>query len=177
MKGLLMNLRLASILVCLLAVPAVSFADDAAIKKVVKEKVNVMNDAKLKGDYSKLADLMHARVIQSMGGKENMIAQTDKMMKMMKKDGIEFKSFKLGEPSAIVKQGTDLYIYVPNEMTITIKGGKLIQQNYVVGVSPDQGKSWTFAETDSTGRIKKIFPNLPNELKLPDTKKPVYVED
>ncbi len=171
-----MNTRFAAVVMTLLALSSFALADDAALKKVVKDKVNAMNEATLKGDWAKLADLQHTRVLQGMGGRENMIVQTDKVMKKMK-EGIEIKSFKLGEPSAIVKQDTDLYVYVPNEMTTKLKGGRLISKSYVVGVSPDQGKTWTFVTSDSKGSIRKIFPNLPDALKLPETKPPVAEKD
>jgi len=48
----------------------------------------------------------------------------------------------------------------------------------VIGVSSDQGKSWTFVNGDlDIKKVKQVLPNLPAQLRLPERQKPVFEKD
>jgi hypothetical protein len=56
--------------------------------------------------------------------------------------------------------------------------GKISQKTFLIGISSDKGKTWTFINGDlDIKRVKSVFPNLPEKLKLPDKEKPVLEND
>lgn len=173
-----MNMSRIAVLVLLFALPAVVSADDVEIKKVVKAKVEVLNEATVKGEFARIADLTHPKVVEIAGGREKMIALMEKSFKEMKEEGISVHSAKVGEPSDLARKGGDLYVVVPFDLTMKVEGGKITASGYVVGVSSDQGKVWTFVNSSSSpGAIKLILPDLPNSLELPEKRKPVFEKD
>jgi hypothetical protein len=61
---------------------------------------------------------------------------------------------------------------------MTAPGGKILQKSFVIGVSGDEGKSWVFVNGDvDIKQVKKVLPNLPDELKRPEKQKPVFKKD
>lgn len=169
---------LAWLTILALAVTASSLrADDAALKKLAKENVQTLNDSVIKGDYGKVIDFTHPKLVEMMGGREKAIALMENSTKEMKKEGFEFKSVKVGDPSDIVKQANELYLYVPFELTMKIPKRKITAPSYVIGVSTDQGKTWKYVDGMGGENMNKILPDLPASLKLPEKKKPTIEKD
>jgi hypothetical protein len=172
-----MRVRLVSAMILLLTLATCGPPNNAAIKLAAKAKVQILNDATIQGDYAKVADLIHPNAVAFQGGRANLIASVEKSMKDMKRDGIEIRSSQVGEPSEIVSNGEELFIVVPFDLTMKCRDGMMISYGYVIGVSPDQGRKWTFVSTSIGEAIKKVLPNLPEALKLPEPKKPVIEKE
>ncbi len=64
--------RIVAVLV-LVSWASVGAADDAEIKKTAKAKAEECQNAFIKGDYEKFADLSHSAVISAGGGRKKMI--------------------------------------------------------------------------------------------------------
>ena len=47
--------------------------DEAVLRQVVKQKAAEINDALLKEDFGKFADLTHPKVVELMGGRQKMM--------------------------------------------------------------------------------------------------------
>jgi hypothetical protein len=153
-------------------------ADNAPLKKVVKGKVEEINNALIKWDFAKVADLTHPRAVKLIGGREKMISVMESGTKDMKSKGFAIRSVKVGDPSDPVVAGTDLFVVVPILLEIKAPGGRLLQKSFVIGVSGDQGKSWAFVNGDlEVKQVKQVLPNLPGQLKLPEKQKPVFEKD
>src|SRR5438045_2512650 len=88
-----------------LCVPLVVHADDTDIKKTAKAQAEESQAALIKGDFGKLADLTHPKLVEKMGGKEKMVAYLTTEMKKMKEMGYEFKSVKVMAPGDPVRAG------------------------------------------------------------------------
>lgn len=148
--------------------------DDPSAKQVVVERAEELTKALIKEDYDKVADLTHPRVVESVGGRKKMIEG----MRQLKEAGYELRSFKLDTPSEPVNARSELYIVVPGQIEMKVPGGKTLQKSFVIGVSTDEGKSWSFVNGDlELDQLKKVLPNLPDKLKLPKRQKPVFQKD
>lgn len=148
---------------------------EAALKKRVRADVEQMNAAMLSGDLTKLVDLTHPKVVEMLGGRESMIATIEKTNADMKKRGMEIKSSSTGNPSAPVTVDEEMYIVVPHKLEMTAPGGKMHVDAFVIGYSADEGKSWKYVNGDLAHKvIKQVLPNLPDDLKLPARKAPVF---
>jgi hypothetical protein len=152
--------------------------DDAEIKQIVKTKVIELNDAVMKEDHGKVVDLTHPKVVKLSGGRDKMISAMTAGNKQMKAQGSAFHSCKVAEPTDLVSEGSELYVVVPFLLEMKVPDGKLLVQSFVIGISTDKGKSWTFVNGDiDRQKVKEVLPNLPDKLTLPEKKKPVFEKD
>src|SRR5262249_25423816 len=149
-------------------------ADNPSVKQVVKGKVEEINNALIKEDFAKVADLTHPKVVKLMGGREKMISAMESGIKDMKSKGYAFRSVKVDAASDPVTAGSDMFVVVPFLLEMKAPKGRLLQKSFVIGVSSDQGKSWAFVNGDlDVQKVKQVLPNLPEQLKLPERQKPV----
>jgi hypothetical protein len=153
-------------------------ADDAPLKKIVKANVEEMNNALVKEDFGKVADLTHPKIVGMMGGREKMISAMQSGIKEMKSKGYAFSSAKVEDPTDPVPSGPDLFVVVPFQMEMKAPGGKLRGRSFVIGVSNDKGKSWVYINGDvDIKKVKELLPTLPDKLKLPEKQQPVFEKD
>jgi hypothetical protein len=152
-------------------------ADDAKLQQLIRSKADEINQALIKGDYAKIADLTHPAVVKENGGRAKMIATMESAIKDLKAKGVQFRSAKIDAPGNIVTAGSDMYVVVPFSLVLTAPGKKISQKSFLIGVSSDKGKTWTYLNGDlGEGVVKRLLPNLPPQLKLPMKQAPV-VED
>jgi hypothetical protein len=157
---------------------AAQAADEVPLKKVVRARVEEINNALLKEDFAKVADLTHPKVIQLIGGREKMISVMESETKEMRSQGFALRSVKVDDPSDPVAAGSDLFVVVPFLLEMKALGGKLVLKSFVIGVSSDRGKSWAFVNGDlDIKKVKQVLPTLPDQLKLPEKQKPVFEKD
>ena len=173
-----MRIILCCLVVLVFRTVSLHAAENDAIKKTVKEKVTEMNDALVKEDFGKVADLTHPKVVAGMGGREKMISVLQSGTVEMKKQGYAFQSVKVDEPLDPVKGGDDLYVVAPFQLEIKAPGGKLTSKTFVIGVSNDKAKTWVFVNGDGDpAELRKVLPNLPPDLKFPEKQKPVFEKE
>jgi hypothetical protein len=159
-------------------------ATDAAEGKpetVAKQKASEVAQATVKGDFDKIATLTYSKVIDEMGGREKMIAAMKTGFKDLKARGIEFRSAKVESASPLVAGGTEDYTIVPFTLEMKVPGGRATTKSFLLGISADKGKTWTFVDGSGIGNDetmrKRLLPNLPKKLILPEKEKPVFHKD
>jgi hypothetical protein len=149
-------------------------------EKVAKSKANEVVQATIKGEYDKVADFTYPKVVEMMGGREKMISVMKTAFKEMKAKGFETRSVKVGDPSPLVAGNTEVYTIVPFTLEMKVPGGSAIGKSFLLGISADKGKTWTFVDGSGIStekKKKKLLPHLPEELKLPKPEKPVFHRD
>lgn len=191
-KERFMTVRLTSPLILLVFCLTAGIADDKQPKKgaiaaedkpetVAERKANEVAQATVKSDFDKIADLTYPKVVEEMGGREKMIAAMKTGFKDMKARGFEFSSAKVEDASRLVAGGSDVYTIVPFTLEMKVPGGRATMKSYLLGISANKGKTWTFVDGAGIGnddrKAKKLLPNLPTELKLPKKEKPVFYKD
>lgn len=161
-----------------LAVPIL--ADEKIDTAKVEEQARTLGKAFLASDWSKLSDMTYPKVIEMMGGKEKMIGVIEEGMKRLAVQGFSFKKYTVGTAQAPVIDGKTVYVVVPTSLEITGPDNKIVTDSYLLAVSSDSGKTWTYADgaglADAEKR-KAIFPSLPASLKLPERKQPKVIKD
>jgi hypothetical protein len=130
-------------------------------------------------DYATVARYTYPKAVQGLGGREKMIERLKASMQDMEAKGVTFRSVFIGSVSKIVKAGKELHCFVEENMVLGVKGGTLATRSYLLGVSQDAGKTWTFVDTAplTTENITKLFPAYNKELALPAKEKPVFTPD
>jgi hypothetical protein len=167
-----------SVVCLMLSLPTAAHSDDTDVKKTAKAKAEEIQTALVKGDLEKVADLTHPKVVTGLGGKEKMVARMKKEIEAMKGQGSAFKSAKILDPSEPITAGKELYIGIPFDLEMTVTGGRLLSRGFLVGVSSDGGKSWTFVDgVPGRDKIKELLPNLPDALVFPKREPRTLIKD
>lgn len=162
-----------------LAVAAQSPADkDAKKAAAVQRQAEQSGKAVVDGDYETLVKLTHPALVKEIGGRETMIATTKAAMEDLKEKGFRIVAYSVDPPDSFVAAGKTLYTVVPTRIEMSAPGGKLIARSYLIGVSGDEGANWTFVDGSGKAELtKKILPDLPGTLKLPEPQQPKFVAD
>jgi hypothetical protein len=155
-------------------------ADEKIDTAKVEQEARVLGKAFLASDWAKLSDMTHPKVVEMMGGKEKMIGVIEEGMKRLAVQGFSFKKYSVGTAQAPVIDGKTVYVVVPTSLEITGPDNKIVTDSYLLAVSSDSGKTWTYADgaglADEDKR-KLVFPSLPAALKLPERKAPKVIKD
>jgi hypothetical protein len=156
--------------------PLASAADNPqATPEAIQKTAQACADALLKGDYPAFVQFTHPKIIEMAGGRDKMIALIKSGMDALKGEGITINAYKIEPPAQTIPAGDDLTAIVPTVLQMSSPTQKITQKSYLLAVSSDNGKHWTFV--DGAGiddnMIKSIIPNPPKELKLPDKQQPV----
>jgi hypothetical protein len=161
------------IAVALLPIPA--RADDKVDISKAEEQARAVGKAVLDGDFAKVADLTHPKIVEFMGGKDKMVEQTKAAMAKLKEQGITFKGYTIGKLGEPVIDGKTAYLVVPTTVEMAAPATKIEAESYLLGVTTDGGKTWTFVDGAGLANAemkKKVFPTLPEGLTLPAPKPP-----
>ena len=127
------------------------------------------------GKFAVVIDMTYPQIVEQMGGREKAIGIVEAGIKTMKEHGAEILSFKVGDPSEFKTGGSDLFTVIPTTVVVKVPEGKLTGKSFLVGVSPDQGKTWFFVDGAQLNAesIKGLFPKFPPSLKVPEKSAPV----
>jgi hypothetical protein len=142
---------------------------------LVKRKAEELGTATVAGNFAAVIDMTYPKILELMGGREKAISLVETQMKAMKEQGATILDFKLGVPSEFKTGGSELFTVIPTTVIVKMPAGKLTGKSFLVGISSDQGKTWSFADgaqmTEES--IKTLFPKFPPSLKLPEKTPPV----
>lgn len=147
---------------------------------VAKKQAREIGEAIKAEDYAKIIDLTYPKVIEIMGGREKMIDALKDGMRELKEKGFRFRSLEVSEPGEVLSEGKNTFVVVPTTTEMTAPGGKIVVKSYLLGISPDGGKAWTFVDGNGIGtpeKRAKILPKLPEQLKLPDPHEPEFIKE
>jgi hypothetical protein len=150
--------------------------EPSELKKLVQEMI----DDTLAGKYAKVIDKTYPGVVKLLGGREQAIQTTETVMKQIADQGFKIKSYTFGEPGELIAGEGNTFVIIPTKLEMTFAQGKVISESYLLGISPDGGKTWTFADgagLETKEARDKSLPKLPEKLKLPEKKDPQVIKD
>jgi hypothetical protein len=143
----------------------------------LKSQAEEISKTLVNGDYDRLADLTHPKVLEMTGGREKMISVSKEFMDASKKQGIEIVSTTVGEPNESVPVGNELFATVPFSIVLKTPKGNLKQQSMVVGISSDNGANWKFVNGINQEKFNEMFPEAAGKIKIPEQGAPVPVKE
>jgi hypothetical protein len=164
----------------LLAYGVSALAAEEKPEQVAKRQADEVAQATIKGDFKKLAELTYPKVIEMIGGRERMIEKMEEWQKDMKAKGYAFRSAKVEDALPLVAGGLEVFTVVPFTLEMKAPTGKATMKSFLLGISADKGKTWTFVDGSGISNremAKKLLPNLPATLQLPKKEKPVFTKD
>jgi hypothetical protein len=173
-----MSLR--ELTLAVLAFASVGFsvlAADADPEQAVREQARAACDAFVRGDLDKFAGLTHPKLVQTMGGRERTIELLKSGQKEMNARGIRLLSASLQPQVQLAQGGDEWFAVVPYQLEMGVPEGRALVKTWLLGVSADQGKSWTFVDGGklNVDGVKRLFPDFPAKLSIP-AKQPPQLE-
>jgi len=171
-----------SIVFHLLLMAVISTAGNAQVKNAlgnVKQQAGKMGTAFINADYKTFAKYNNPTIVKMMGGEAGLIKIISGTMDQMKQSGVVFNTVSFGEPSALVKSGTDWQCTIPQIITMTTGQGKFSNTTTLIGISSNNGVKWTFIDTTNKDAdvIKKVVHNLSSKLVIPVPQGPVKLNN
>ena len=142
----------------------------------VKASAEESGRAFMSGDFAKLADYTYPKIVQMAGGREKMIAFLEAGVRQMESEGFEPTSYTVGEPKEIVRVGIKLFVVVPMTLKAKFRGGVLTQRTYMLGVSAERPRVWTFIDGASLdeSKLRALVPEAVGRITLPKREEPTF---
>ena|ERR1700756_3651655 len=147
-------------------------------------KLAAENSAALtSGNYARLVELTYPKVVEMIGGRDKMIETLRRGSEDMKAHASAILGAKVSEPKEVVTAGDKVFAIVPMTVRIQLPGGTLHSKGFLIAVSDDHGKTWTFI--DGAGLVREpgkekekeklaqVLPDFPHQLSLPPREQPV----
>ena len=147
----------------------------------IRAGANACLQATMAGDYEKLVTYTHPAVMELLdnvaGGKGKGIDFIKEQMKSLTDEGVRFDSGSVGDPTPHVVAGEELMAVIPTVLYMSVEEMHLRQESYMIAISGDSGKSWTFVNGSDNIEmmIAMLFPNWNDALELPEKKSPEII--
>jgi hypothetical protein len=140
---------------------------------ILKKQAQELANAMVSDDHQKLTDRTHPLLVEKLGGREKMIATLEMISKKIRAQW-PTTTVKLNDAKEIAENKGEYYGIVPFTLKMRGKDTTITVESYLIGFSGDAGKNWVFVDAGnkSMDLIKQLLPNLPKELRLPETSKP-----
>src|ERR1700722_15964819 len=119
---------------------------DELSKAIVKNQAQEMADATIAGDYAKLIDHTYPPAVEAQGGRKEAVQSAEATMKLMNDKGFTITKYEVGEPGNFYSEGGNTFVVIPSTMEMKFPAGKAIQKPYLLGISSDAGKTWSFID-------------------------------
>ena len=150
---------------------------EAAQAQRVKAQAQELADSMLRDDFEKVIDFTYPKLVSLLGGREAAIAAMKQESSEMLSDNMQLVSNTVGEPRDFVQVEGERYAIVPNTMQIRIPEGMLVGEAFMIAVSTDGGRNWTFVDSGGGNAnpklLRDLFPTAADRLRIPETKPPV----
>jgi hypothetical protein len=127
------------------------------------------------GDFTIYTSWLYATMAQKAGGVKKLREFVAARLQEMKSQGFTISGYTVRNPTDMQVANGKYYAIVPYKLTVSGPGGKRAQEMFLVGISEDGGRSWTFVDVGSmrNRNIPNFVPDLPDSLRLPPVGPPI----
>jgi hypothetical protein len=142
------------------------------------QAIDAVMDKEMKGfmanDYSYAFEIMYKPILESMGGKEKILAMVPVLKEQMKQMQISVISWKPQKPYTYLKGNGRRYAVIPNVSEMTMTGQKVKINGFQLGIKND-GSEWQFVNGDklTPTMMDTFFPDFPKDFELPKTQREI----
>jgi len=136
-----------------------------------KEQADEYGTALMAEDFDKVAGLTYPKVVEMAGGKQEMVSAQRAAVAKAK---LKVLAIKFEMPEKLMVSGTDVLAVLPLTMEMQANARKGAGVSFFIGVSADQGKTWSFIDGAilDPEMLKKLLPHFPAGVKFPPRKLP-----
>lgn len=169
--------KFAAAIVAVLSVTLVCAAEDPTAN--IRADFDRAAQAVVAGDTEKILDSTYPGLVQQVGGRDAMRSMVTKNLSDLEQRGMAVMATEIVSISQPLRAGDELHAIVRARRTVKAPGGRQVQDTFMIAVSGDEGKSWTFLDGPqlTPKHIKALFPDFNEALELPETAPPVFRKD
>jgi len=111
-----------------------------------------------------------------MGGRERLVETLKTGQRDMARQGIQLLSASIQSRVELAQGADDWFAVLPYDLEMSVPEGRALVRTWLLGISSDQGKTWTFVDGGSLNAdsVKRLFPNFPAKLTLPAKQPPQF---
>ena len=133
------------------------------------------------GNYARLVELTYPKIVEMIGGRDKMIETLRRGSEDMKAHGSAILGAEVSEPKEVVTANDRQFAIVPMTVRVQVPDGTLHSKGFLIAVSEDHGKTWTFIDGAGLMRepgkekekLAQVLPDFPPQLSLPSREQPV----
>ncbi|HVU07605.1 MAG TPA: hypothetical protein VHG89_03580 [Verrucomicrobiae bacterium] len=146
-------------------------ADD---DKVIDAVMDKLTKGFMANDYSYAFEVMYTPIIESMGGKEKLLAMVPALKEQMSQLQISMISWESQKPYTYLKGNGRWYAVIPYVSEMTMSGQKVRMSGFQLGIKND-GSEWQFVNGDkvTSDILDTFFPDFPKDFELPKTQRQI----
>ena len=161
------------LLQCVLPVAVSAQANSSAIKTAAI----TMGNALVKKNSEQFLSYMHPSMIKLAGGKEKLRVISDSALKVFEQFGGKLSRISYGNPAEIIPYKKTLQSVITQTTTLNSFIGDAELSSSLIAISNDNGKSWTFIDTNMFGikEIKTAMPDISPALVIPKAAAPKII--
>lgn len=153
-----------------------TFAQDTVFLKKQAKRFAV---ATFNGDHQTIIALTYPGLVKLSGGPEQMQKLITEKIESLKKQGVMKFDGSIGSPGSFYKAGDQIHCLLPETLVLKTFNGRYIGRSYLLAVSNDKGKSWTFLDVGNMPAdvLHRLLPNYNEDLVIPASGKPMFFAD
>jgi hypothetical protein len=146
---------------------------------VLKQQARRFAEASFKNDHQTVIELTYPALIELSGGPVMLQKLITDKIEALRKRGVKKFSGEVGSPGKFFKAGTQIHCLIPESIVLKVTGGHYTSRSYLLAVSNDKGKSWTFLDVGNMPAdiLHRLLPDYNNNLVIPSPSQPVYFAD
>lgn len=129
-------------------------------------------EAVRKGEARTVVNLTHPKVHELVGGREKMLSVLTDAFQSAKIAGHKLDQVVIGQPSAIGRDGEQVFLFVPYIGVSSNKERSTTIEAFYLGISADAGDTWRFVDGSRMDQqnIKLFIPSYSGTPPFPRTK-------
>jgi hypothetical protein len=143
----------------------------------IKAAAIAMGNALVKKNSEQFLSYMHPSMFKLAGGKEKLRVISDSALKVFEQFGGKVSRIAYGNPSEIISYKKTLQSIISQTTTLNSFIGDAELSSNLIAISSDNGKTWTFIDTNMFGikQIKSAMPDISPSLVIPKAAPPKIV--
>jgi hypothetical protein len=136
-----------------------------------------LGDAYRQKNFERFAELTYAKLVTLAGGKAPFIKAIAKEADKQEASGLKLLSYTLEAPTQFLRDSGNLYAVIPVTLTAEMPDGVFNSFSCMIGVSGDDGRSWTFIDVGNKGKegLRYFFGAAVDKFELPPEKMPLQI--
>jgi len=159
----------------LLMIPQLSTAQPTP--SAIKSSAIAMGNALAQKNSDQFLSYMHPSMIKLAGGKEKLRVISDSALRVFEQFGGKVSRITYGNPAEIIAYKKTLQSVIFQTTTLSSFIGDAELSSSLIAISNDNGKSWTFIDTNMFGikQIKSAMPDISPALVIPKAAAPKII--
>lgn len=166
-------------LCCLCAILLFSITAYAQDTTVVTRLANRFAKATFSGDAKTVLDFSYPGLIKLSGGRDAMQKMITERITELKGRGVMKFDGWVNSPGPFYTAGEQIHILFPETVVMRMINGRYITHSYLLGISEDKGKSWSFMDVGNmpANVLERLLPKMNPNMRIPAATKPTFFPD